>query len=108
MPKKKFKKFKKSQQPQVKPEVIVNTITESGEVIMPAKKVVETKESKYQEDLAHLNEKYLPIRKDVFKLLMVITILIILFISVYVISQKTTILGSFGDWIYRVCNFQIQ
>jgi hypothetical protein len=114
MSKTKFKKFKKSQPSQAKTNIqtqpVVNTITESAQPSATTQKetIAAAPSAKEIDEIAALNLKYLPIRRDVFKLLTVIGGLAILFVVIYIFSQKTTTLTTIGDWIYKVCNFQVQ
>ncbi len=54
-----------------------------------------------------LNEKYLHVRKDVNKLLIVLLILAIVLMGIYFIGLKTNILTVVGDWLYKIGNFAI-
>ena len=48
------------------------------------------------------------VRKDVKKIMTLLLIIIIVLIILYFVDQKTTILSSAGDWIYKILNIQTQ
>ncbi|HOX41617.1 MAG TPA: hypothetical protein PK263_05505 [bacterium] len=57
--------------------------------------------------MGELDHKYTYVRRDVKKLGIAITTLAILMIVIYFTNQKTGFLGTIGNWIYKVGNFQI-
>ncbi|MFA7253957.1 MAG: hypothetical protein WC107_05360 [Patescibacteria group bacterium] len=105
MGKKKNKKFKTSNStPAIK--AANETPVSHGQLEVSAdgeNKIVETKA--VQEEIDLLNEKYRFVRHDVKKLLLTIAGLAVLIVATYFISQKTSYLGSLGDWIYKIGNF---
>jgi len=54
-----------------------------------------------------LNERYTYVRRDVRKLMFVLSVLVILFVATYFLNTKTTVLDNFGDWIYKIGHFSI-
>lgn len=62
----------------------------------------EPKETGY-DDPAYRDEK-----KVVIKILLIILGLVIILIAAYYINLKTTVLSSFGDWVYKILNIQTQ
>jgi hypothetical protein len=61
-----------------------------------------------KDEIEILNEKYLPIQKDVHKLLVVLGCLAILFAGIYFLGAKTNILNNIGNWVYNISNIQTQ
>ncbi|HLC43640.1 MAG TPA: hypothetical protein VJK08_00720 [Patescibacteria group bacterium] len=59
------------------------------------------------DEMAALDEKYAFVRRDVRKLMIVLGSLVVLFVAIYFVNTKTTILSNLGDWIYRVGHFSI-
>lgn len=59
------------------------------------------------DEIALLNEKYAFVHRDVRKLMIVLGSLVVLFIAIYFINTRTTILTNLGDWIYKVGHFSI-
>jgi len=53
-----------------------------------------------------LDEKYQFVRHDVQRVLLFIGIIAIILVGSYFLNTKTSILNSFGDWIYRIANIQ--
>lgn len=112
MSKKKNKKFKKSggaktiSSVQQAPVLTTNSDAKADNIeSTPARDIITEKE---KDEIELLNEKYLPIRKDVKKLLIVLAILAVLFVAIYFVGQKTTILTTIGDWLYKISNIQTQ
>lgn len=107
MAKKKNKKFKKSQ-PVVQEQPIAvagkNDVTAISQNSAP--EIKEKPKDDYDIDV--LNAKYQPIRHDVFKLLIVLASLAVVFIAIYLVGAKTSILSTIGDWLYKVSNIQTQ
>lgn len=106
--KKFFKKSAKASQPDVSKttnDVSVQQSTVSGERLAEPF-VTEKNNDPYA--ISILNERYLHVRKDVNKLLIVLGTLVIILIGTYFLGQKTTILSSVGDWLYKLGNFSIQ
>lgn len=54
-----------------------------------------------------LNKKYLHVRKDVKKLLITISILVICLIGAYILGAQTSVLSTIGDWLYKLGNFAV-
>lgn len=106
MSKKKNKKFKKIK-PKLKPAIATNTGTfTSSDPVFP-EKAVETppaNEKIIESENAYKNPEYDHVKKDIKKILLIITILIVLFAGIYVLGEKTNSLKAIGDWIYRVAN----
>jgi len=77
-------------------------ISASGEASIK----VETKKPEEVDPYTH--NQYDHVKKDVRKILFIIAIIIIIFIGACILSAKTNVLASFGDWIYKIANIQAQ
>lgn len=51
-----------------------------------------------------IENQYAYVKKDIKRILLIILLLVIILIAIYVMNAKTTLLSSFGDWIYQVLN----
>lgn len=112
MSKKKNKKFKKSPN-LTRPQVTnsVKEITQSTATTQPTTETEAPRQEKVvkdEYDLSVLDEKYRPIRKDVFKLMIVLASLAIIFIAIYVTGTKTLVLDTVGSWVYKISGIQTQ
>jgi len=109
MGKKKFKKFKN--EPKNQKEIIKTVIKEdeAGNCVEIKEKVtVAVSQADIDaEHIAELDEKYRPIHRDVNKLMVVLASLAIIFVGVYFLNDKTTIIANIGTWIYKIGNFQL-
>lgn len=110
MSKKKNKKFKKrhSIQPAAaehRIETVQLGVTQSvtNEPIMANGTEIVEKKS----EIDTLNEKYQYVRRDVNKLLIILATLAILFVGIYFLGQKTSVLNNLGDWVHKVLNLQL-
>lgn len=104
--KKKNKKFKKRNQHAPQPTRIENlekapTQEEELESVSSEKE-----HSSQLDEYAELSEKYLYVKKDTKKLLAFIGLAAVFLVAFYLLDSKTSILNSFGDWIYRITNIQ--
>ena len=82
---------------------IANPISESLEESFdhaPSPVIQEEKPDAYKTD------KYAHVKVDIKKILIIMAIIILVLFGVYVLSLKTTILDSFGNWIYKILNIQ--
>ena len=52
------------------------------------------------------DEKYIFVRRDVRKILLITFFSLVILTTAYFLNLKTTILSSFGDWIYNISNIQ--
>jgi hypothetical protein len=100
MGKKKNKKFK---QIKTSPSVELTTSLQTVDEDTIAEPTVT--ESK---DYAHeLDDRYQYVRKDITKLMITIGALAGLMVVFTILREKTEILTTIGDWIYKAGNFQI-
>ena len=108
---KKKNKFKKKHQPHnsitllsEKEKTIRPTGDSLDEVLdydaLPVKPAPENLHDVYKTD------KYDHVKKDIKKILIIMAIIILALIGIYILSLKTTILSSFGDWVYKILNIQ--
>lgn len=51
-------------------------------------------------------DKYDHVKKDIKKILFIMSIIILVLIGIYVLSLKTSILNTFGGWVYKILNIQ--
>lgn len=51
--------------------------------------------------------RYKAMRKDVQKILITFACLGVILAGAYFLDSKTTVLDSFGNWIYRIANIQV-
>lgn len=110
---KKNKKFKrnKSRHGYVAPAHIETTAKaespeSEGGIDNAADQTVE-KAKKVEED-PYASGQYDHVRKDVKKILFIISILVLIFVAVWLVGAKTNLLTSIGDWIYKIANIQTQ
>ncbi|MEI7792841.1 MAG: hypothetical protein WCI57_05135 [Candidatus Berkelbacteria bacterium] len=108
MSKKKTKKFRAGIKSPVKTTSSVGisdaTDIQEGDVIDLANELIETKEEKEHNEML---SRYAYVRKDVRKLGLTFSILVLLFIGFYVLNSQTSILADLGNWLYKIGNFQI-
>lgn len=103
MSKKKTKKFKHGgpHRPQI------NTpITQINEQIVQDPSGSTTTVATEVTSTPSLDEKYLYVRKDIKKILIFVGIIIVLLVGFYFLQTKTSVLNSFGDWIYKITGIQ--
>lgn len=116
MSKKKNKKFKKQRQsshiqpvhrsesqPLADGTIRENTTTEDSSP-QNEKKNIEAKEQSSEEQIAEHQYKY--VKKDVKRVLIYVVLMILILAAVYVLSIKTSVFSSFGDWVYKLLNIQ--
>lgn len=102
--KNKFKKNKKSNSQQIlgankKPlSQPIGNIDEQIDNEEIAEEIVETEEDPYQTD------QYAHVKKDIRKILIIVTFIVIVLFAVYFVSLKTRGLEAIGDWIYKILN----
>ena len=112
MGKKKNKKFRQSVRPAAQTETVretVSTMEPENRTNTPVNTKKTSSDTPVKPDvMIELNAKYAHIRKDVNKLLIVIASLAVIFVGICILGQKTSVLTNIGDWIYKVCNFQLQ
>lgn len=51
--------------------------------------------------------RYKAMRKDVQKILITFACLGVILVGAYFLNSKTTVLDSFGNWIYKIANIQV-
>lgn len=116
MSKKKLKKFKKKHS-QINPtvdstQVSLNTTSSQITELEEKEIISEIKEIKNRDNELHddiyMTDKYEHVRKDVKKILLIMSSIIIVLIATYFLNQKTTYLTSLGNWIYKILNIQVQ
>jgi len=56
---------------------------------------------------AYKTDQYDHVKKDIKKILIIMVIIIVALIGIYILSMKTSILSSFGDWVYKILNIQV-
>ncbi len=49
-------------------------------------------------------EKYAYVNKDIRKITLYVSLLIVLLVGFFFIGEKTALLNNFGDWVYKVLN----
>jgi len=109
MSKKKNKKFKAHHhQPTYQPAVspVAPSVQSTGNATVTTMPEAPVKEAPLDE-ISVLNKKYAYVRRDVGKLLIVLTSLAILFVAIYFLGTKTDILTMVGNWIYKIGHFSI-
>lgn len=79
------------------PDTIPDTIKDNQ--TEETKEVVEVPEKE--------DNRYEYVKKDVKKIVLSILGLFVLMAIIYFLNQKFLFLQSFGDWIYKIANFQI-
>ena len=106
---KKKNKFKKKHQAQyniTSPKTTEREISPGGEIL---EEILDNKPAPTDHELedihdAYKTDKYDHVKKDIKKILIIMAIIIVVLIGIYILSLKTTILTSFGDWVYRILN----
>lgn len=119
MSKKKFKKKKNKkhsqqnvyavQQPAVSTALVMSS--DPNEVKDTAPEVIEEKTPEIAHDAvipAEEEKEYAYIRKDVKKIVIILSSVIALIIIAFVVNSKTTIFYSMGNWLYKALNIQTQ
>lgn len=111
MSKNKNKKFKRKIQSN--PSSPINTTTsreisstEANSDIQSEQKTEIVSEKKDHDFYA--TDKYHHVKKDVRNILIIMISIIIVLIGTYFLSNKTTVLSSISDWIYKILNIQAQ
>lgn len=110
MGKKKNKKFKSHVVATPKPltanpSINIETSVAANAESAPIAPIVETEKP---DEITQLNAQYQYVRRDVRKLMLTISLLVVLFVGAYFIGTKTSLWQTFGNWIYKIGNFQIQ
>jgi|GEM_PF-1084718 len=59
------------------------------------------------DEMRVLNERYTYVRRDVRKLVIAMTTLVVLFVVIYYLNTKSDTLVNFGDWLYKIGHFSI-
>ena len=113
MSKKKNKKFKKTHSTDKvaaaslsEPTLPAEEVESDTEIEMPAEKNISVPPAT-ADPLTEVAPKYNYVKRDVFKLLALILIMLILAGGIYVMNQQYGFLSAVGDWIYKIANFQI-
>jgi len=108
MSKKKTKKFRAGIKSNIKTAPIVGAYSGSLEqiesAVEPTSEIIETKADR---EHAENEKQYSFVRKDVRKLGITFSILVVLFVGCYILSTQTSILTNLGSWLYKIGNFQI-
>lgn len=108
MSKKKTKKFRAGIKSPVKTtSVTANsdlTNIQDGDVIELANELIETKEEAEHKEML---SRYAYVKKDVRKLGLTFSTLVLLFIGFYILNTQTSVLTNLGNWIYKIGSFQI-
>lgn len=106
---KKKNKFKKKKTHQL------NNVLTSNQAVDLANPISESLEENFgdtprpTEDVkpdAYKTDKYDHVKKDIKKILVIMLIVILLLVVIYILSLRTSFLGTFGNWLYRVLNIQ--
>ncbi|MEI8143103.1 MAG: hypothetical protein WCG48_00600 [Candidatus Berkelbacteria bacterium] len=106
MSKKKHNKFKKKQQAITVKETTQPEAISSGDELIMSKTI--TKELAVEAENEIVNgHDYSYVKKDLKKIGIVLAILVILFVSFYILGIKTNLLNAFGDWIYKILHINI-
>jgi len=112
--KKKFNKFKKKH-PGQRPQPVASQINQSSadtkeEAIVFSPDEPESSEEKIaapQEETdvpEAIENEYAHVKKDVKKILIIMLLIILLLVIIYIVSLKTALLSSLGDWVYKLLN----
>lgn len=107
MSKKKTKKFRAGIKSPIKSTQAVeidSTEVKDQDVLELANELIETKEETEHKEML---SRYAYVQKDVRKLGLTFSVLILLFIGFYVLNSQTSILANLGNWIYKIGSFQI-
>lgn len=112
--KKKFNKLKKKhlvqpnqshQTPKITTEQNDNNL-EAEVASLPSESEVDIRESVSKDIPASIENEYAYVKKDIKKILLIIFSLVVILIAIYIVGLKTTLLSSFGDWVYEILNIQ--
>ena len=109
---KKKNKFKKKHQTQHNistPLTVEREISPGGEIL---EEILDNKPAPTDHEAEDLHDvyktdKYAHVKKDIKKILIIMAIIILALIGIYVLSLKTTIFSTFGNWIYKILNIQV-
>ncbi|MDO8443948.1 MAG: hypothetical protein Q7S80_00370 [bacterium] len=109
----KFKKRQSAHQPHAARQETAQPVSTSTQEM--ADTLVEIKSSELSkaitpekpDEIALLNEKYAFVRRDVRKLIIVLGSLVLLFVAIYFVNTRTTLLTNLGNWIYKIGHFSI-
>lgn len=66
----------------------------------------EIEESVSKDIPASIENEYAYVKGDIKKILLIFFSIIVFLIAIYIVDIKTTLLSSFGDWIYKILNIQ--
>lgn len=114
MGKKKHKKLKRKHQhsgyiaPKPAPIAAVSSAAEMDVTPELEEKIIEKIEEETPAETGYNDPMYKDEKKVVTQILLIILFLVLILIGVYFLNQKTTILSSFGDYLYRILNIQTQ
>lgn len=104
---KKKNKFKKSKKRQLETISVSNhtskNMNETGDLLPDdhesiSQPIIDEKPDVYKTD------KYDHVKTDIKKILIIMSIILLALIVIYFIGLKTSFLGTFGDWIYKILN----
>ena len=109
---KKNKKFQKKKHkvaplaPRHQETTLASTSSEVIESVIqddPAELQEEEKEPDFYE-----TDKYAHVKKDIAKILIIMALIFVILFVAYYLSLRTSIFTSFGDWIYKITNINIE
>ncbi len=107
--KNKFKKNKKIKPvPNFNSQAKIGSMAASSEAVLTNNaidnEVLENDQQTSVEEDHYKTDKYSYVSKDIKKIALLMGIILLILIGVYIIDIKSTILNSFGDWIYKLLN----
>lgn len=104
--KNKFKKNKKQQVENVpaanRPVDIANPISEP----IADNFDIQQKINNDEKPDVYKTDKYDHVKKDIKKILIIMLIIVLALFGTYLLSFKTSFLGTFGNWVYELLNIQ--
>jgi len=105
MSKQKNKKFKRQKNHQSAAPIVSVASNRTVVSEMPIERLAPAKSESPAIAQVTLDE-YAYVRKDIRMILLTILMLVVLLAAALIINEKTSLLRDFGDWIYRISNFQ--
>lgn len=113
MGKKKNNKFKKKKHQFINASTsfkqTANISSDDGETEVTKENIdLEEIEAKDEKEEFYQTDQYAHVKKDIQKILIIMSSIIIVLFGVYYLSLKTSYLNVIGDWIYKVTNIQTQ
>lgn len=83
---------------------VIEPVTNIGSELEPE----ENTKTDSLDETFYKTDKYNYVKKDITKIVIILLAIIIILIGTYYLSQETSVLSQFGDWVYKICHIQTE